>query len=394
MSQGIRAAAAALTIGGIVLFAAAFTGPSAMAAPGANVIDALTSTTNADSGNGWAIDPANPGGGGIEQLVEGPATPPSGRGSLQLTTPTSADRAQVYTNPAGAVPSAWDTLLGASFSTFTFAASDAGSSLPVMRFAGWQAGTTQGTFTTLSFGQPGNGTAASGQWQTWTLTDDSIVFQSNAGDGGFCVQATPCTFAAFAARYPTGVWGQVQVGLGSGAAPGASGYADAVSVTHGSTAYSYDFEVPAVENSTASVQQGSVSSTGGQAAVTLTASPLAAGPVVFTITATLPDGTQQTTEQSVAAGETATVDLDVPFGATSVSVTAQSVSIANGTVSFAAPAADTTTPPPSPAEASQELAATGSSLPPLWPAVLLVSVGASLLTASTARRYRVGRHNG
>jgi hypothetical protein len=372
MGKTVGVTGAGLTVVGVLVVSLAFPGASAVAAPGANLIDALTTTADADAGNGWAIDPANPGGGGVEQLVEGPATPPSGRGSLQLTTPSIADRAQVYTNPAGAAASGWGSLAGATFSTFTFATSNVGSNLPVMRFAGWQVGTT--AFTTVSFGQPGNGTAVTGQWQTWTLSDDSIVSQSNASDAGFCVQASPCTFAEFVARYPTGLWGQVLIGLGSGAAAGASGFADAVSVTHGTAAYSFDFEVPTSQNSTASVQQGPASSTGGQAIVTLTASPVAAGPVTFTITATLPDGSTQSTEQTVAVGGTLTATVAVPFGTTGVSVTAESVVIATGTVTFEAP----------------ELAATGGVLSPPWVPVGALLAGAVLLMVSASRRRRRG----
>jgi hypothetical protein len=358
-----------------------------------NVIDQLVSTGEADLGNGWAVDPANPGGGGVETLVEGPGTPPEGRGSLELTTPSSADRAQVYINPAGATLSSWSSLTGEAFSTFTFATVNPGSSLPVMKFAGWQAGTTAGTFTTLTFGQPGNGAAASGAWQQWTLSADSTVFQSNAADGGFCVQAAPCTFEQFLTRYPTGLWGQLQIGLGSGTAPGTTGFADAVSVTHDATSYSYDFEAPAPANSTATIQRGAQSGTGGQAIVSLHASTIAAGPVTFTITSTPPNGAPQSTQQTVPAGQTATATIDVPFGTTAVTVTAQAVSIATGTVAFTAPVPPATTEP-QPAEpiSAEELAESGSNTSSLWiPIGILLSgvtllVGAHINSATRGRR--------
>ncbi|WP_243064473.1 hypothetical protein [Humibacter sp. RRB41] len=296
----------------------------------------------------------------------------------------------MYTNPAGATVSSWSSLNGESFSTFTFAAVNPGSSLPLMKFAGWQAGTAQ--FTTLSFGQPGNGAASSGAWQTWTLGTDSLVFQSNASDAGFCVQASPCTFGAFLARYPTGLWGQMQIGLGSGAAAGAQGFADAVSATHGVTSYAYDFEVPASSNSTAAIRPGSQTSTGGQVTVTLNASSVAAGSVVFTITSTLPDGTIQTTERTVAAGDMATATLDVPFGSTSVSVTAQDVSIATGTVTFTAPTPAGTTAPgrTTTPSSTEQLAESGSTTAPLWiPAgVLLAGVALVLATRRITPRRR------
>jgi len=365
-----------------------------------NVIDQLVSTGEADAGNGWAVDPANPGGGSIEGLVEGPGTPPAGRGSLELTTPTAADRAQVYINPAGATLSSWSSLTGEAFSTFTFATENTASNLPVMKFAGWQAGTTAGTFTTLTFGQPGNGAAAPGVWQTWTLSADSMVFQSNATDGGFCVQAAPCTFAQFLARYPTGLWGQLQIGLGSGAAPGSRGFADAVSVTHGVTSFSYDFEVPAASNSTATIQQGAQTATGGQAIVTLNASPVAAGPVTFTITSTPANGAPQSIQQTVPVGQTATATVDVPFGTTAVTVTAQAVSLATGTVAFTAPAQPATAEPqPVGPEPAAELADSGSSTASLWiPIGILLSggallVGARITSAARSRREHASPHD-
>jgi hypothetical protein len=297
-------------------------------------------------------------------------------------------------------------LSGATFSTFTFATTNIGSNLPVLKFAGWQAGTT--AFTTLTFGQPGNGTAASGTWQTWVLSDDSMVFQSNASDGGFCIQSAPCTYGEFAARYPTGVWGQLQLGLGSGAPSGATGFADAASVTHVTSLYSYDFEVPAAQNSTASVQRGNASSTGGQAIVTMRASAVAAAPVTFTVVATLPDGSTESTEHVVSAGDTATTTVDVPFGTTSVSVTAQSVQVATGTVSFASetpgsptPSATASSVPTLPSTAAAvppaELAASGSTVPPLLIPLAALVAGAALLVIAEAtpdaRRRRRASHD-
>ena len=395
MLRAVRGVAVgSMAVAGTILLACSTL--TASAAPGMNVIDQLVSTDEADAGTGWAVDPGNPGGGGVQELVEGPATPPSGRGSLELTTPSTADRAQVYINPAGPVLSSWTSLVGEAFSTFTFATVNPGSNLPTMKFAGWQAGTTAGTFTTLTFGQPGNGPATAGVWQRWTLAADSMVFQSNAADAGFCVQATPCTFGDFLARYPTGLWGQMQIGLGSGAGAGSRGFADDVSVTHGDTSYSYDFEVPSTSNSTATIQQGAPTSTGGEGVITLNASAVAADSVTFTITVTLPDGSTTTSEQSVAAGLSATATIEVPFGTTAVTVSAQGVSIATGTVSFAAAAptptpTPTLAPPPGPGPGSSpELAVSGSGTPTFWIPAGLVLTGIALLvwarTASAGRR--------
>lgn len=330
-----------------------------------HVIDQFVPPEEADGGAGWAIDLTNPGGNGVERFVEGPAVAPSGRGSLELTTPTASDRAQIYTNPEGLVPSPWSTLQGASFSTFTFDTVNTLSSLPTMRFAGFQAGATG--FTTLSFGARGNGAAVAGQWQTWTLSAESEVFQSNTADG-FCTQAVPCTFESFVAQYPSGVWGQMQLGLGSGAPAGAVGYADSASAQHGAEAHSFDFEPPVTSWSTAEVQQGSASESGGEAVVQLTASVDAADPTVFTINTRLPDGTIATQSVEVDAGQSQTVPVAVPFGASTVSVQARGIELATGVVTFVAPGTPTVPPgngpgPEPPAEVAPEapgLAASGS----------------------------------
>jgi hypothetical protein len=366
-------------VGSVALGAA-----GAQAAPGANVIDHLVPAADADAGNGWASDPSNPGGNGVEQLVEGPGTPPSGRGSIELTTPSSADRAQIHTNPAGLAPSPWASLVGASFSTFTFDTVNTGASLSTLRFAGFQNGATG--FTTLTFAPSGNGVPVVGQWQDWTLGDTSQVFQSNQTDG-FCTQAAPCTFAQFVQQYPSGVWGQVQLGLGSGAPAGARGFADALSLVHGTTAYSWDFEVPASSNSTATVRQGAQTQAGGQAVVTLTASPVAAASVTFSIVSTLPDGSTRTTSAVVAAGQTEAVNVDVPFGTTNISVTAQGTRLVTGPVTFTEPSAST---PPAVQEPVSELADTGSSVVPISLALgALASGGLALTLARLMERKRM-----
>ena len=375
---------------GIFVFGSVALGASGVqAAPGANVVDQLVPTAGADAGNGWAIDPANPGGNGVEQLVEGPGTPPSGRGSLELTTPSTADRAQIHTNPAGLAPSPWSSLVGTSFSTFTFDSVNTGASLPTLRFAGFQNGATG--FTTLSFAPSGNGVPAVGQWQAWTLSGTSEVFQSNQTDG-FCTLATRCTLDEFIQQYPNGAWGQVQIGLGSGAPAGARGFADALSLTHVQTAYSWDFEVPAGSNSTATVQRGVQTSEGGQAAVTLNASALAADSVTFTVISTDPDGSTQTKSVTVAAGQSQNVIVDVPFGTTSVTVEAQGAGLATGAVTFTQPATSPSpTPPSSGTEPSAELADTGSTTAPIALAFGAIAAGGAALVLSrlvATRRLR------
>jgi LPXTG-motif cell wall-anchored protein len=88
-----------------------------------------------------------------------------------------------------------------------------------------------------------------GEWQHWTLGPDTTVWQSNAGDGGFCVQSAPCAFADFVARYPGRGWGEAQLGLGSGVAGPATGFVDAVTIDDGPQSAFTDFDPPAASPS-------------------------------------------------------------------------------------------------------------------------------------------------
>src|SRR5262245_31696823 len=72
-------------------------------AAGAAVITSLTTLADAARGLGWAVHPDQEGA-GTEQFVTGPATPPAGIGSLQMTAPSSTDRALVFIVPKPGAP--------------------------------------------------------------------------------------------------------------------------------------------------------------------------------------------------------------------------------------------------------------------------------------------------
>ena len=359
-----------------------------MAPPGSPpvVIDALTDPVTVATGTGWAVHPDQTAGGNA-RLVEGPLVPPNGRGSLELSVAATTDLAITFAVPNAGALSPWSDLSG-SFSTFTHATTNVAANLPTLRFQGFQSLTPVPTaFTTLSFvGGGANGEALAGEWQTWVLDADAIVFQSNAVSG-FCIQSAPCTLAEFAAEYPAGGWGLVQTGIGTGAPAGARGFVDAVVVLDGvDEEFAYDFEIPAAERSTAVVEVGDLSETDGEAIVTLNASALAADSVLFTITLTLPDGSTQTSTSELAAGESAALPFTVPLG-TTISVTAQDVELASAEVAPPPPPPvdpDTPAPPPS----SPQLAASGADLSLLWVGLGVAGVGAILVTWAAARRAR------
>ena len=224
-------------------------------------ISSLVGLLQAAAGQGWAAHPDQTAG-GTERFVQGPLTPPSGTGSLEMTVASTTDRALIFTVPfPGAAPTAppnigaitptpWAKLTG-SFSTFTRNANP-GPSLPVLKIVGYQDFNDEFPlrstgFTTLNFEGAKQTTApAANAWQTWKLGPTSLVWQSNqTEDPGFCPQATPCTLADFAAHYPNGAWGQIQVGLGTGLTPESS-FVDDVQISNGTSTITYDFGPPTV----------------------------------------------------------------------------------------------------------------------------------------------------
>lgn len=380
-----------------------------MAVPGSPpIVVTEFDATAALTGEGWAQHP-DATAGSTQVFVEGPATPPAGRGSLELGVDSTSDRALVFTAPGfGDDPvqrlMPWEDVSG-SYSAFTFIETNTASVLPALKLVGYQlidpdaplpADRLMG-FTTLNFEPAANqdSPAVAGEWQEWVLDGESIVWQSNAGDA-FCVQADRCTLAEFAAHYPDGGWGIVQLGLGSGVVADGRSFVDDVMVRNGTTdEFAFDFEVAAELNSTAAVAPGAATETGGTAVVTLDASTVAADSVVFTITTTAPDGSVESIEVELPAGASDEVEVAVPHGTSRVAVSAQGVELAAADVTFAAA---TPTPPPSPSEppapagsgsgSGDELAESGFDGSPLMAGLALLMGGAAALAASAAARRR------
>jgi hypothetical protein len=362
----------------VAVVAAAVTTPAALA-QAVTVVDTIP-------GQGWEVDPSTTAGGTL-RLVEGPATPPAGRGSLELGVAAATDFA-LLTNTLGLVPRPFTDLTG-SWSTFVPAGANPGSTAGSVRFPSFQDATTGTGFTTVSVEASRQGTVVADAWQTWAIDGSSIVWQTNTTDG-FCLQATPCTLAAFAAQYPNGAWGTVQLGVGSGVAGPVLGYVDALSLSAGGESFAFDFEIPVDQRSTATIGAVVPTDTGGTVPVTLAASALAAGPVTFVLTVG-----GETQEVTVAPGETTVVDVAVPFGTTTVSVAAQDVVIATQDVTVTAATTTVPSPPAPPPGASPTPPPGASPTPgPTLPAtggrssgigglgIGLVVAGAALLAAA------------
>jgi hypothetical protein len=110
----------------------------------------------------------------------GPATPPLGVGSVELTTPTGADKVQVFNYDQVGRPLSDINRLG--YSTYRTAGS--AQQVTAMNIEVDVNGAAPGGFTTLVF-EPvyntGQGTVVNGQWQTWDAYDggNAIWWSSN-----------------------------------------------------------------------------------------------------------------------------------------------------------------------------------------------------------------------
>jgi hypothetical protein len=369
------------------------------AAAGGVTITGFVSLAQAAAGNGWAVHPDQTAG-GSERFVEGPLTPPSGRGSLELSVAATSDRALVFTVPKPGArahapgapgpfnPTPWGSLTGSSFSTFTANTAAPASSIPVLKFVGYHvfnaANPLQSTgFTTLNFEGSNQGSVTPDQWETWTLGPTSRVWQSNT-TGGFCQIAAPCTLTEFVVQYPNGAWGQIQIGLGSGAAAGAVGYADNVQVPDGTTTFTYDFETPSPSTATIVPLAPHIQ---GRVAIVLDASPDAVGPTVFTI-AFSGSIAVSPAPVTLAAGQGVAALFDLPFGTTNVEVQVQGVTIASAAITIQ-PLPPPTTEPPTTSGPAGTIPATGSPSgkgPMLALGLGLLTIGSGLFLI--ARQWR------
>ena len=173
-----------------------------------------------------------------------------------------------------------------------------------------------------------------------------MVWQTNA-TGGFCLIASPCQFAAFKAQYPAAAMIGLQAAIGTGV-PATTSYVDGISLTIGGTTDTWDFELPAADASDAVIGSATVTATGADVVIDLTASALSVEPRVFTIEV---EG-QAPQTVTLDPGETTSITVSVPFGTTDISVLTQNVVVASATVTVtaAAPSAPASaavaTPPP------------------------------------------------
>ncbi len=111
------------------------------------------------------------------------------------------------------------------------------------KFAMYRDGGLSG-FTTMIVELAYNGGVTEDVWQTTNLDANTKVWQTT-DDGGFCNQATQCTFAEFKTQYPDAAIATLNVGLGTGIAAVTS-YVDGITFTADGATDTWDFELAAV----------------------------------------------------------------------------------------------------------------------------------------------------
>ncbi|MCZ2115101.1 MAG: right-handed parallel beta-helix repeat-containing protein, partial [Anaerolineae bacterium] len=184
-------------------------------------------------------------------IVPGPATPPLGTASLQMTTGGTADKVYIMNYDHAGVKLADITTLG--YSTYgnsnllapvlqlQIDPDGAGSGVPKLG-----GGTTN--FATVSFEPYFANTVTPGVWQTWdVLTGGASVWASNVagdtGNGNNGTQNNPATWAEFVAFYPDATLsGGFGVNVGKGWTPPFTGHVDALQIGYGGNMVTYDFE--------------------------------------------------------------------------------------------------------------------------------------------------------
>lgn len=226
--SGMRARGATA---GVALAILALALPSFVAA--ANV------TVNAIPGGGWIQGPDNSA--GRTAVIATSPVAGLGTSSLKLTTTANTDFVgvgrQVLGPLSGLTGGSWMTLVPGTTGT---PAAEAAS----LRFGMYRLGGTN-EFTTMSVEASNNGTVTAGTWQTWTLSDNTMVWQTTADTPAFCPITTPCTYAAFKTNYPNAVLLGLQVAIGTGV-PAVTSYTDGVTLTEGETSDTWNFELAAV----------------------------------------------------------------------------------------------------------------------------------------------------
>lgn len=229
----------ALAVAALTLTAAA---PAAAA-----TVKVTASDVNAGS---WYTADTRPG--ASWTFESGPATPPLGSGSLELTTPLGSAKVQLLTDLYDGTALA--DVDGIGYSTYRDSASDgfvAGLPSLNLRVDLEDDGTTDVYMVYEPYQDQGNAAVETDAWQTWdAYAGGQAKWWINTGAGD-CGQNTPCTWDEILTKFPDATIregadfpGSLGVNQGSGN-PGLVTNADALLVSVEGQATTYDFD-PAV----------------------------------------------------------------------------------------------------------------------------------------------------
>ena len=210
-----------------------------------------------DLGIDWhTSDTRAPGTGTFE---EGPASPPLGTGSFEVSTPTSTAKAQLFTDGYDGIALA--DVDGIGYSTYRDPASTgfvAGVAALNLRIDLTGDGNPDAYMVYEPYQDLGNAAVQTGVWQDWdAYRGGAAKWWINTGAGG-CGQATPCTWSTIVAANPAATIeegpscgpggvkvpcpGSLGVNQGSGN-PGIISNVDALYVSVDGSHVAYDFEV-------------------------------------------------------------------------------------------------------------------------------------------------------
>jgi hypothetical protein len=170
-------------------------------------------------------------------MVVGPATPPLGVGSLQLTVTGSADHWSVYNYDHIGTKLSDITALG--YSTYA----DNGTTDPNLQIEinpGNTSGTDAGvTYSTLNFEPSVQSAVTPNTWQTWDVLPSGKVYGTHLTGAPI---GSPLTWSNFLATYPNAT---VKAGFGVDVGSGWSamtGEVDALTIGTAATTTTYNFE--------------------------------------------------------------------------------------------------------------------------------------------------------
>src|SRR3954454_16745007 len=200
---------------------------------------AATVTVQPSQMNGWACANDQTDTPEACTFVTGPATPPLGVGSVELSAPTPAD-GHVIATPAY-TGTRLDALTGLDYSTFQSAPTLA----IALQFDIRYRPTDVAYGGRLVFEPYQNGTVTVGSgWQHWDALS-GVWWASKtpaAGSNGLCPQSSPCPLSTILAAYPAATLSQNLLLKAGSHWTGFTGNADALTVSTAGGSTTYDFE--------------------------------------------------------------------------------------------------------------------------------------------------------